>query len=782
MQSVAQLRKWLAWSAVVLLGVTTISYYVAKLKVAPRLHTTPKQLGIDIQQTSEGFTLSKSEGGRTIFTIRASNAVQFKKGGKADLKNVHIAVYGKAHDRYDQIYGKEFTYDPASGEVQGIGEVHIDLQGYAEGPLKPDQAPPDELKNPIHVLAQSLSFNQKTGQANTDDLVEFRTLQASGTAKGAFYDSATNQLQLKSDVHLVTTGDNAADIVGSGGTIQKDPRQATLFNAAIYQTDRTLTADKMTMLFEADNTIQHAVAEGNVNIEVRGPTIVDVSGPRGDLNMGPENAVKQAIVTGGAKFTTRGDNLSHGSAETFILDFEADNQPKYLHMVKNARMRQDPQPGKPGSPGQPMEIAADQLNFVLEEGNELRSGDTVGKAQITIFPASAKSHAAKSAPRAGQDMGSANSTTVATAGKFHATFGPDNRMQTLHGSPDARIVSLSPGQPDKVSTSQNLDVAFAPDGGVEKLVQTGDFQYHEPSAKPDTGGRSMFAGIATYTPADEILVLRGSPRAIDGGMTTTADVLRLNRQTGEGFADDNVKTTYSDLKPQPSGALLAASDPIHVTAQHMVSKQQPGVVHYTGNVRLWQSANVVRAPVIDFDQSNRTLVAHADTAKSVSSLFVEQAQDGKLTPVDVTADKLTYVDAERRARYSGNVFVKSPTGTVSAQQIDIYLKPADAAGSEPAATKAKATIPGTEGPSRLDHMVAIGRVIVTEPNRRGVGDRLVYTADDGKYYLTGGNASIFDAEHGQIWGDSLTFYSRDDRVLVESNAPAPTVTRARITK
>ncbi len=65
-------------------------------------------------------------------------------------------------------------------------------------------------------------------------------------------------------------------------------------------------------------------------------------------------------------------------------------------------------------------------------------------------------------------------------------------------------------------------------------------------------------------------------------------------------------------------------------------------------------------------------------------------------------------------------------------------------------------------------MVAIGKVVVTEPNRRAVGDRLVYTADDGKYYLTGKTASIFDAEHGQIWGDSLTFYSRDDRVLVES--------------
>lgn len=781
MLSVAQLRTWLAWSAVALLGVITISYYVAKMRVTEKLHNPTRQLGIDIQQTSEGFSLSKSEGGRTIFTIRASNAVQFKKGGKADLKNVHIVVYGRSHDRYDQIYGNEFTYDPSTGEVNGLGEVHIDLQGNAEGPAKPDQAPPAELRNPIHILTRDLNFNQKTGQAYTDDVVEFRTVQSSGTAKGAHYDANTNQLELKSDVHLILKGDKAADIVGSSALIQREPRQATLFNAAIYQPNRTLTANKLTMQFEDDNTVQHALAEGNLNIEVRGPTIVDISGPRGDLNMGPENVVKQAIVSGGAKYNTRGDNLSHGSADNFILDFEADNQPRYLHMVKNAHMRQEPQPGKTGSPGQPMEIAADQLNFVLENGNELRTADTVGKAQITIFPAPPGSRASKTATKNSQDIGSSNSTTVATAGKFHATFG-DGRLQALHGSPEARIVSLSPGQPDKVSSSQNLDVAFAPDGGVEKLVQTGDFQYHEPSSKPDTGARAMYAATATYTPADETIVLKGSPRAIDSGMTTTADVLRLDRKSGEAFADGSVKTTYSDLKPQPNGALLAASDPVHVTAEHMTSRQQPGIAHYSGNVRLWQSANVVRAPIIDFDQANRTLTAHSDTAKSVSSLFVQQAADGKFTPVDVTADKLTYVDAERRARYSGDVLVKGPTGTVSAQEIDIYLKATDSGSPNPPAFKPSAILPGAEGPSRLDHMVATGKVVVTEPNRRAVGDKLVYTADDAKYFLTGKTASIFDAEHGQIWGHSLTFYSRDDRVLVESKAPVQTVTRARITK
>jgi lipopolysaccharide export system protein LptA len=164
---------------------------------------------------------------------------------------------------------------------------------------------------------------------------------------------------------------------------------------------------------------------------------------------------------------------------------------------------------------------------------------------------------------------------------------------------------------------------------------------------------------------------------------------------------------------------------------------------------------------------------------------VQQGQDGKLTPVDVTSDKLTYVDDERRARFTGNVFAKSPTNTINAKLIDVFLKPADAGKNDvPAqpATQKKNGLGGAEAPSQIDHMVAVGNVVVTEPNRKAVGDRLVYTADDGKYNLTGKSPSIFDAEHGTVWGDSLTFYSRDDRVLVESKRSLPTITRARTTK
>jgi len=782
-QSIAQLRKWLIAGVVVLVVGVSVSYWFTRFRVTPALHSVPKELGIDIQQTSEGFSLSKSEAGRSLYTIRASKAVQFKSGGRADLHDVHIVVYGRAHDRYDQIYGNEFTYDPQSGDIKALGEVHIDLQGNAAGPSRPDQAPPEELKNPLHVVTRALTFNQKTGIAQTDELVEFRSAQASGSAKGAYYDSNSNELLLKSDVHIVTSGETPANITGTSGVIQKVPRQAVLLNPRIEEPDRTLTADKGTLVFDSDNQVQHVVTEGNVHIESRGPTIVDIFGPRGDLNMGPKGSVQQAVLSGGAEFDTHGANVTHGSADTFVVDFNDQKQASRFHMVKNARMMQEPKPSKSGPSGQPMEIAADQLDFQLENGNLLRTGDTVGKAAITILPSPPGSKPEKGAGN-GQEVGG-NATTVATAAKFHATFDDNNRMKTLHGSPDSRIVSTSPGQPEKVSTANALDVSFAPDGGVQKLIQTGDFQYHEAAAKPDTAGRSAFADVATYTPGDYMLVLTGAPRIIDGGMTTTAEVIRINRQTGDGFADKDVKTTYSDLKPQPNGALLANSDPIHVTAQHMAGQKQPGLAHYTGNVRLWQTDNVVRAPKIDFDHDKRSIVAESDPAQTVSSLFVQQGQDGKLTPVDVTSDKLTYVDEERRARFTGSVVARSTINTITAKQIDVFLKPADAGDKNPPsepATQKKSTVPGSSGPSQIDRMIAVGNVVVTEPTRRAVGDRLLYTADDARYHLTGKSPSIFDAQHGTVWGDSLTFYSHDDRVLVESKRSSPTITRALTTK
>jgi lipopolysaccharide export system protein LptA len=132
----------------------------------------------------------------------------------------------------------------------------------------------------------------------------------------------------------------------------------------------------------------------------------------------------------------------------------------------------------------------------------------------------------------------------------------------------------------------------------------------------------------------------------------------------------------------------------------------------------------------------------------------------------VLADRLAYVDAERKATFSGNVLARSADMTTSAESIQLLLLPA-----------------GGPGSNQLDKMIAQGDVRVQQPNRKASGNQLAYTAQEGKLVMTGTKASrpsIFDAEKGQITGDSLTFYIHDDRVLVDSQESSHTTIQTHI--
>ncbi|MGH9601680.1 MAG: LPS export ABC transporter periplasmic protein LptC, partial [Terriglobales bacterium] len=221
--SVYRLRKLFAGAAIVIVLVVAGFYVVRRIAIERARVELPKRLGVDIQQSTEGFTLSKSEGGRTLFTVKASKAVQFKSGGRAELKDVNIVVYGRKSDRFDQIYGTDFEYNPETSEVSARGEVHIDLEADAKGPQRADQSPPEELKNPIHLRTSGLVFNQKTGLAGTREAIEFRIPQASGTARGARYDSRANVLQLESQIQVTIVGRTNAQLKAARGEVTKEP-------------------------------------------------------------------------------------------------------------------------------------------------------------------------------------------------------------------------------------------------------------------------------------------------------------------------------------------------------------------------------------------------------------------------------------------------------------------------------------------------------------------------------------------------------------------------------
>ncbi len=232
------------------------------------------------------------------------------------------------------------------------------------------------------------------------------------------------------------------------------------------------------------------------------------------------------------------------------------------------------------------------------------------------------------------------------------------------------------------------------------------------------------------------------------------------------------------MKAKPNGALLASSDPIHVTAQAMTAHSSPAVALYTGDARLWQNANVIQAPSIQFDRNQRSVVAQGTPAQPVSTVLVQTEKSGKVTPIKITSQRLTYTDGERNAHFEdGPSKPRERDLTITAKVMDVFLQSARSSDSESITCRDRYA-----GTGKIDHIIAKQQVVIVQPGRRATGGQLVYTTADDKFVLTGGPPSIFDAERGKITGVSLTLFRHDGRVLVEGNNTSPTETQTRVAR
>jgi lipopolysaccharide export system protein LptA len=797
---VYRLRRWLAVIAVLFSAVVAGTYIYARLRQHSVLKGFPGKISYDIKQTASGFQFSKSQAGRTVFTIRAKEVKEFKLNGRAELHDVTIILYGSDTSRFDQIYGENFTFDPKSGNITAKGGVQIDLQANPAGVSEPDQTTPKDLKNPIHLTTSDLVFNRDSGDASTNSRVDFQTPQATGWAVGVQYSAKSKTLTLASQIHVTLSGQDAASIFAAHGIITRDPREVVLDHARMERESGTLQSDQATFFLGPENEVERIVATGNVNADSTLQQDNQMRARADDaelLLVSKQNLLRTATLTGRVHVERIGSRPMQGDAGRVILNFLGQNRLQKVHAADGVRLTQHAaaeNTSAANSSPQNFDITAPIIDFFIIDGHRLDRAQTSGAARITITPAANQDSASPPEQR-----------TVITADQFDAKFAAtpegQSRLTSFHGAPDAKIVNLAPGLPDRVSTSQTLDATFLPEGGIASITQQGSVAYTD--NQPIEKRTQAWADKALYTPVDQILVLTGKPRVSDGGMITTANTIRINRVTDDAFADGSVKSTYSDLKEQPNGALLSSSSPIHVTAAKMTAHNSPAVALYEGNARLWQDANIIEAPSIQFDRARRSLVAEGNTTQPVSTVLVEEKlnhsndpgtgksgsakaqhkgenKSNKKTeekldqdsPVTITSAKLTYADADRQAHYTGGVTAKGTGFEATADEMDVYLLPRSQVS----------TNQSFSGPGRLDRMVAKGHVVIQQPGRRAEGQTLVYTASEDKFVLTGGPPSIFDAERGKITGVSLTFFRADDRVLVEGKASTPVVTQTRVAK
>ena len=137
-QEAARYARWAAIAAVVVALTVGGVYAQREIRVVRARRHAPPMLPTAVQQQSANFVLSDSDTqGRTIFTIRASHATQFKEENRAVLQDVWITIYGREGNGNDEIRTRECSYQPISGNVLCDDEVQIEINGVNAGTGKP---------------------------------------------------------------------------------------------------------------------------------------------------------------------------------------------------------------------------------------------------------------------------------------------------------------------------------------------------------------------------------------------------------------------------------------------------------------------------------------------------------------------------------------------------------------------------------------------------------------------------------------------------------------------
>jgi LPS export ABC transporter protein LptC len=810
-QEAARYARWAAFTAGAIALVVAGVYSKRAIQAARSRHAAPAVVPATVQQQSAEFKFTKMEQDRAVFTIRASTATRFKDGDRSLLKDVWITIYGRAGDRNDNIHTRECSYEPKSGDVHCEGEVDIDIQGANPASGKP-------ADKELEVRTSNVSFNRDTGEALTPAKVDFRSPQGHGTAVGVSYSTATANLRLERAVEIeVTPGDgsanhpgaaagvmNGAPVTATGSSLElrRNERRVVLNGPAVMkQGARELTAETISIELDPTFHAQHVIAEGHPAVKASengGAMAVIADKFEGFLN--PAGWVQRIVAAGDVRGNRSGKS---GNDRMTAAQAEIAMQPE-RNLVREMTLRGG------------VELESQQYGA----SRVLKTEALLLKFGAGAQPDQQKIESAETLAPATIETKTPEETTALRAKKFVTQFGSNGRLEKLLGHSGVEVRrEIGKGAP-QVSSSAELVATFEANGEWDTLDQSGNVRFQQADKRAS-------ADRAKILRSTDLIALDGSPVVSDGTSRTTAGSVTINQKSGEIKASPNVVSTYTAATPPnsgqsssgssgagqssatQSGALNLGAGPAHISADALSGSTTSGHVVYSGHARLWQGESVLDANQIEvwrdekklqatgnvvavFPQSSagpigpgfgpstsKTNGKSPDTAAAAKPSTAKAGSSPTLWVIH--APVLTYWDDQSKARLEGGVTATSQQGELTSKTLDAYLGPASATGKTGAAGTA-GNAAAAQGNRQLTRIVAQGGVVVRQGDRRGTSQEAVYTAEDQKFVLSGGEPTISDASSDTTTGHSLTFFVANDTILIDSQEGSRTLTKHRVEK
>jgi len=728
----------------------------------------PQTLPSNVNQQLSGYTFTRSDEGRQIFSVHAARTVAFKQGGTTVLEDVFVEVFGRTGARRDVLRTRRCDYNTQSGDLFSSGTVEIELNAGPEGKAAGGRGERRQV-----LLETSRVYSQQRGSlVASDEPVRFRLGPISGSAQGMAYATKEGWLELKKDVTAELTPPESAEpqlpvrLTASRARYDKEKGEVTLWGPVEFsQGNRRVQAGRGIIILNAQNRIVRAVLEEAVRAvdsSANGQFEGSAERLRGDFDPGNEQ-LRTVVAEGGVRAESRREgSTSRLEAQQVEVAFAgAHPQAQKGSASGNVRLAivSSPPTGSGASGGaaaegprwEKKELTSSAFQFTFQSaGQSLDQAETVGTGKLVIVPPD---------PRVGE--------RVITAGQFLMGFDARNRLETLRGVSGTRIVfqaasNAPPGSLAQESSSERLEASFDPATQTVRAVrQIGDFQFRE-------GDRQASAEQASYQAVTETLTLTGHPRLWDLETRTRAErfVLDLRTDTAEGVG--KVQSTHVGTPARNAGG--RRSDPTNVLADRVVAERRNQLVHYEGHVRAWHGSDVVESSALDVSRAERRVSSglhvrssHLQPASLVPAKAGGAEAKQEAQPVVIRADRLDYFDAGRRANYRGSVQLQTENTTLQADSVDVFFSDT-------------ASVEQTE----LERAVAEGHVIVVQPGRRATGNRAEYFAREGRILLSGGPPTLYDAEKGFTSGQRLTFNIHDDSLRVDGGDESPTLSRHHI--
>ncbi|GAC1365062.1 MAG: hypothetical protein NVSMB3_13630 [Acidobacteriaceae bacterium] len=698
----------------------------------------------------------------------------------------------------------------AAGREPGAGQTGAASAGSGEHAGADDRM--------VHVKTSGLVFLQSLGVASTDREIEFQYHGLNGRAKGADYNSDTGVTVLQSEVRVSGLRDGQPVMLTAARAEMDRGKEEVRLERAHYLAvgvgergdgrNQNVSAERAVVHLRGDGSVERIVGSGGVSLEQAGGVL---RGGNAEVTVSAQSRPETAHLFGGLTYSEAGRLREiHGHAGQGRARFDASGRIASTVLTESAEMSLRER-ASDGAAWNDRAVSGDRIDLGFADGGGASGGLPAGargeggREWLREVVASGGGRMVL-VDRGARDGGREEATSELRGDTLSAQLvwdGRSSRLSQVNGAGHT-LLRRSDGE-GGLDTSEggSLTASFGPGPGVAakpkakvqgasmgakegitatavlSAVQSGGVMLtHLPgrgvAGRLSSGANAANVGLvratagqASFAGDGQTLTLAGQAQVTEGDSLLRADVVTMRRDTGDATAEGSVKASYRQA---------GSAEPVHVLAARADLKHDAGRAVFFGgkgtSARIWQGASQVEAMVLEFSQREKTLVARTSgPSDQVHTVLVGSRGGGggareRQQVMRVASHSLRYADAERRAEFGGGVVLEDADGTVRGSQVVALMKAArGAVGGEIVPGTAEAGLLG----GSVERVSAEGEVEVRERGRRASGEKLVYTAGDGMFVMTGTPASppkVVDDLQGTVTGAALQFHAGDNSVMV----------------